>query len=104
MTWFVLCVYWEIFPENISKLNVSTSTLGNSPPSLLNLELLRPQGQIIDVKCKKSQCIFQTESSFYEAKSTYFTLFFIKPHPADHGKWLRHFDSADRGICHVYVW
>ena len=31
------------------------STLGNSPPPLLNLKsLLRPQGQIIDVKCKKS--------------------------------------------------
>ena len=30
------------------------STLDNSPPLLLNLKsLLRPQGQIIDVKCEK---------------------------------------------------
>ena len=30
------------------------STLDNSPPPLLNLKsLLRPQGQIIDVKCEK---------------------------------------------------
>ena len=26
-----------------------------SPPPLLNLKLFRPQGQIIDVKCKKLQ-------------------------------------------------
>ena len=32
------------------------STLDNSPPPLLKLKLLlRPQGQIIDVKCEKSQ-------------------------------------------------
>ena len=31
------------------------STLGNSPPPLLNLKLLSPQGQIIEVKCLKSQ-------------------------------------------------
>ena len=38
---------------NIEQYN--KSTLNNSPPPLLNLKLLRSQGQIIDVKCKKSQ-------------------------------------------------
>ena len=32
------------------KINVNKSTLDNSPPPLLNLKLLRPQGQIIDEK------------------------------------------------------
>ena len=36
----------------IAQLN--KGTLDNSSP-LLNLKLLRQQGQIIDVKCKKSQ-------------------------------------------------
>ena len=36
---------------------MNKSTLDKSPPPLLNLKLLRPQGQIIDIKCKKSQLI-----------------------------------------------
>ena len=48
---------------NISRLtgicatqNLNKSTLDNSPPPLLNLKsLLRLQGQIIDVKCKKNR-------------------------------------------------
>ena len=44
----------------------------------------------------KRNCIFQTETSFYESKSTYFTLFFINPYPADPSKLSQHFDSADR--------
>ena len=38
-----------------SDKNNNKSTLDNSPPPILNLKLLRPQGKIIDVKCKKSQ-------------------------------------------------
>ena len=34
---------------------MNKNTLDNSPPPLLNLKVLRPQGQIIDVKCEKSQ-------------------------------------------------
>ena len=47
----------------------------------------------------------QTETSFYESKSTYFTLFFIdlNPDPVDPGI-CRDFDSADCGICRVYMW
>ena len=48
----------------------------------------------------------QTETSFYESKSTYFTLFFIdfnQAYPVDRGIF-RDFDSADRGICRVYMW
>ena len=37
---------------------INKSTLDNSSPPLLNLKLLRTQGQIIDVKkCEKSQLI-----------------------------------------------
>ena len=44
--------------NNYTKIecNPNKSTLDNNPPPLLNLKsLLRPQGQIIDVKCGKRQ-------------------------------------------------
>ena len=45
--------------------NVNKSTLDNIPPPLLKLKLLmRPQGQIIDVKCEKSQQIGHFEKNF----------------------------------------
>ena len=40
-----------LFKEFLNK-----STLDNCPPPLLNLKSLRPQGQIIDVKCKQEPC------------------------------------------------
>ena len=42
--------------------NENKSTLDNSPPPLLNLKLLRPQGQIIDVKFSKlsENCLLGT--------------------------------------------
>ena len=47
--------YFVSLPVNMAKCNTNKSTLDNSTPPLLNLKLLlRPQGQIIDIKCKKS--------------------------------------------------
>ena len=44
--------------KKVFYFTVNKSPLDNSPPPLLNLKLiLQPQGQIIDVKCKKSQLI-----------------------------------------------
>ena len=37
------------------KIYLNKSAFDNSPLPLLNFKLLRPQGQIIDVKCEKSQ-------------------------------------------------
>ena len=62
---FKKCIVFAISPQNINEnidiaiVNPTTfknkSTLDNSPPPLLKLKLLmRPQGQIIDVKCEKS--------------------------------------------------
>ena len=45
------------FPSLWESSKVNKSTLDISPTPLLNLKLLRPQGQIIDLKCEKSQLI-----------------------------------------------
>ena len=46
----------------------------------------------------------QTETSFSESKSTYFTLFFIDFNPYHIYRGIcRDFDSADCGICRVYM-
>ena len=51
----------------------------------------------------KWDCIFQTETLFYESETTNFTLFLINPNPADRGAMIHALDSADRGICGVYM-
>ena len=48
-------LYFDERNNNFEFEYINKSTLDNSPPPLLNLKCLRPQGQIIDVKCEKSQ-------------------------------------------------